>query len=1816
MSKIYMIQNLQQILGEIKNTIAELDVSISELGRVIEAGEFISEELNADIRVQLERISSSQTGFRVQYETLGIGSIPEKMGQAEAMLEKKRRNLEDRKRYTDAVNFFMCLHSEDEKTVELLEKRKQDLSVMDMESSDTEQFKEKLECYLWFQEAYYEKDARKKFTIIYKLASCFEEGIVAGIQFGTIFPIACSEPAAVVKTAMEYVEITENIVEKDKVIVESSSLLEEWGEEEKFQEEAPVKEDWEKEVLKEDFTEEDNVEESSVKKESSEKSDNELWNKLHIFYPDDLIVKDNADLLMVDISPKASAKFGVKEFKKDIAKGASGASNKILCLATAYSESGYTIKALSQSADIDEGQLKAATDKLYQKGYIKRYQVNGYDPFYCLTDRGWKAFMTKDAYSFIFGGMKPGNHLTMRGEHIEDTTNSAIARVLYFSIPSRVRQMNAEYKYEDKKGMIETDYFIRRFSDVLDGKTVVFAGIVSENPQEFKGLATELSEQLEKTEQLIILGISLEHARNLVCWLSHMLELEKKKISVWYTGYNSREILDFLTGKEVMKEKISDETATGQTEAETEVYDVHEKEISVRPIEKEITVEEHTEEEATVKEHEVQKDVEQEEENGELVDFLILQSPSEEDKKKHDAVYQEMLCGKHFSAATAYLKSVSRKMPCYESVYRQLAYALNDPMENCSYNSNTIFGVYYNGEELVSEYFVIAAVIRNCFMDQFSYDYSLQQLHSLLGGNSVLRKHASLEAIIYILQTFKTENNCGIDRYADYREKELASWEKRLEETRREAKEYHTNYSVGNLKENASHKRFIETRKLLLGPGSDLSEYLKVVIDDDRTMVELLEDFLRQNYVKDDAAICIENLDQDKINVALDKYWDLAAQNMRLVKKTSDLMSSLRMNLFKLVIKVTGVLCNYVFLVKSSVVGENDAGFTAYKKIRDPLLLNIQTAIGYLCKEWDEELLVRAGKNVLLFTLKEMENRLNGTYKDGSSKFFYVNLLRNDKIMLDVDYRPILDEVLELPELSVESRLIAHCRETERDFMTRLQEIFNGQDDYGSASLIIDYLKTLEPVPDSFDPLAYDIDKAIMFSQKDMENKRNEFIEDLELAQSYGQIDNTVEDRKEIIIQIMDNWYSWAMDTNNYGFFVKILNAFMDKIKEDAQVRAVELDNSLSVYLRENPGWNENEMVNRAVDQIRERIRQQNYAAAEDLMNRLMANDINMDVNDQQVDFLAQFLDEYEFNYRKTANSGATLRSLMSNTRINKDTKGAGRLIESWPKGAGVGENNLRNLLHVLGFQTDTVRAEDPIQGKIESYLVVLKRPENGRKSNYKHPISAFGSEAEEKGFRVVCIFGKTDAERLIDIFKEIGNAKNTLVLLDYALTLADRRKLARKTKTDMSGKIFAVIDRVVLVYLARQYTETAVNRMLMSVTMPFASYQPYIAKSADIMPQEIFIGRKNELEKIESPTGVNIVYGGRQLGKTALLRMAKKDIDMDENGDRAIIVNVWGLDYRQAAEKISSALFDEGFLKHENITSDWNRLARDIKNRLRDEEEPIPYFLLMIDEADVFIESCEMVEYQPFDALKDIQSIGSGRFKFVVAGLRNIVRFKRTAALANNRVLTHLSSLTVTPFKAMEARELLEVPLSYLGFRFPKDNETEVLISTIFGTTNYFPGLIQLYCIKLIEAVRRDYAGYSESDTPPYYVRKELIKKVLAEQSLQQDIREKFFITLKVGEDDYYYLIALLVAYHYHENRSQNGCSVKDLHELAVSLDIGKFSDMEEEKISALMEEMRELNVLQHTGDGRYRFARHSFCQMMGTAQQIDDELLKYMEE
>ena len=107
-----------------------------------------------------------------------------------------------------------------------------------------------------------------------------------------------------------------------------------------------------------------------------------------------------------------------------------------------------------------------------------------------------------------------------------------------------------------------------------------------------------------------------------------------------------------------------------------------------------------------------------------------------------------------------------------------------------------------------------------------------------------------------------------------------------------------------------------------------------------------------------------------------------------------------------------------------------------------------------------------------------------------------------------------------------------------------------------------------------------------------------------------------------------------------------------------------------------------------------------------------------------------------------------------------------------------------------------------------------------------------------------------------------------------------------------------------------------------------------------------------------------------------------------------------------------------------------------------------IHYLLLMLDEADEFFDSCEAVYYAPFNALKDIQLAEPGRFKFVVARLRNVVRFKNKAAIGGNSVLPHLDSITVKPFTTLEARMLLRQRMPIMIAALPEYGRAAFVIA------------------------------------------------------------------------------------------------------------------------------------------------------------------------
>ena len=185
---------------------------------------------------------------------------------------------------------------------------------------------------------------------------------------------------------------------------------------------------------------------------------------------------------------------------------------------------------------------------------------------------------------------------------------------------------------------------------------------------------------------------------------------------------------------------------------------------------------------------------------------------------------------------------------------------------------------------------------------------------------------------------------------------------------------------------------------------------------------------------------------------------------------------------------------------------------------------------------------------------------------------------------------------------------------------------------------------------------------------------------------------------------------------------------------------------------------------------------------------------MNSDESDEEyevneIDYLQKFIDDYDYNYKIVSNSSKKVSDLVKQRIHNKDDKGASRLISNWmSNGQALNTQKLSVLLDALGFSGANVQKQPKI-GKIENYLVTLK---------------------EVKGRKV-------DADRLIEEFKNIGGTKNTLVLLDYALTLAERRRLARKIKSDMGDKVFAVLDRVLLMFLANNYSVQFINQILMS---------------------------------------------------------------------------------------------------------------------------------------------------------------------------------------------------------------------------------------------------------------------------------------------------------------------------------------------------------------------------------------------------------------
>ncbi|OQX01537.1 MAG: hypothetical protein BWK80_59735, partial [Desulfobacteraceae bacterium IS3] len=559
-------------------------------------------------------------------------------------------------------------------------------------------------------------------------------------------------------------------------------------------------------------------------------------------------------------------------------------------------------------------------------------------------------------------------------------------------------------------------------------------------------------------------------------------------------------------------------------------------------------------------------------------------------------------------------------------------------------------------------------------------------------------------------------------------------------------------------------------------------------------------------------------------------------------------------------------------------------------------------------------------------------------------------------------------------------------------------------------------------------------------------------------------------------------------------------------------------------------------------------------------------------------------------------------------------------LIESWFTVKQTGRlqhaDYLEKIIGCLGFSDVSVTITK--QGKCVWADVKVKPIADRRIC----PVVAYGS-ASYGLYRVLCLWSRPSED---EILNEVGDTSvgNPVIVFHFGrLTEKKRRSLA--SLCWQRRRIFLTVDDMLILYLCGE-KQSRLPAMF-ACTLPFTFIEPYITTSG-LVPPEVFYGRERERDSVLNPLGSCFIYGGRQLGKTALLRDVERRFHSPDNGRIAVWIDMKtsGIGWDRSIDDIWSLITAE-FKKYNVIPSSMPvsagiiTILQHIKNWL--EEDKARRVLLLLDEADRFLESDgkpERVgegESAPFARaalLKGLMDQTERRFKVVFAGLHNV---QRTTKVSDHPLAHYGEPICIGPLldhgDRREAYALVFEPLSQCGFRFePRD-----LIMRILSQTNFYPSLIQLYCSQVLRHINDPRVRvFNPDESPPYILKSGHVEGAYQSQGLRKAIRDRFIWTLQL--DKRYEVIAYSIAYGCLLNRESGlnqGFPVNWIKEQVLEHWSEGFSSQHTDiPLEFLLEEMVGLGLLREikheNTDKSYTLRNANVLLLIGTEEEILTQL------
>lgn len=463
-----------------------------------------------------------------------------------------------------------------------------------------------------------------------------------------------------------------------------------------------------------------------------------------------------------------------------------------------------------------------------------------------------------------------------------------------------------------------------------------------------------------------------------------------------------------------------------------------------------------------------------------------------------------------------------------------------------------------------------------------------------------------------------------------------------------------------------------------------------------------------------------------------------------------------------------------------------------------------------------------------------------------------------------------------------------------------------------------------------------------------------------------------------------------------------------------------------------------------------------------------------------------------------------------------------------------------------------------------------------------------FGS-ATNSAWRICIVSSASSNNEFIQLANDVG-ARGVLILVTGVL-LEDRRTQIR---TDLIRKKRSalIVDETMLAVALSDPDDR--RQALVEMAQGYSYANPYKDHARAAVPPEMFKGRTDERNAIIDQTGSYVVFGGRRLGKTALLRHIVAE---QPPHAKYTYVDLYEIQHAadafdRTSEKIGNEIFKasvRGSAEFAAAITTW--LNGDERRRL----------LLLIDEADKFVRSEAETGFRCIEPMLKLMADTKNRFKFVLAGLHNVSRIVR----AENSPLVQISNnpLRIGPLVERDvddAEFLVRGPFAAMGYEF--DSREDVW--RILSFTNYYPVLIQLFCQELLGLIHEEVL---QTGKPAETISTKLVDKTLTSSKVKKNLFDSFEKTINV--EARYELITYLLANREMLERESGlaaeGMTPGEVAEQAMAYWPAAFpKGSDPNELEYLLDELDGFGIARRTASGQFALRSRSLLELMATSE------------